>query len=116
MTGQLIIAVSLLVAALCMNYEKDTAAVVAILVSIGTFHLSLGPLSWIILFEVLNDSQFAFCTSIYFAFAVVNYAFTDFMLRYHYSVILLVTFCCVNIIGFVFTFKIVEETQHLSYK
>ena len=60
----------------------EQSSLLAIFLYIIVFSLTVDPLTWIILPEVLNDQQFGFCTGLYFAFGAITTLTTDYMVRY----------------------------------
>jgi len=92
------------------------SSLLAVFLYIIVFSLTVDPLTWIILPEVLNDQQFGFCTCLYFAFGAVTTLTTDYMVRYHSPSFFFNVNGAVSVFAMLFVVLFLKESGNISDK
>lgn len=94
----------------------EQSSLLAIFLYIVVFSLTVDPLTWIILPEVLNDQQFGFCTGLYFAFGAITTLTTDYMVRYHSPSFFFNVNGAISVFAMLFVVLFLKESGNISDK
>lgn len=112
--GQFGIAICLASLTFCIRMNKGYAAVASILAFEVVLNATVGPVHWVYLPEVLNDTQFGFIATVHYLNAVEIALTTEWLIEVFSPAGVFLIYTIITSLGFVFMWVFLQETQGLA--
>jgi len=112
--GQFGLILCLALLTLFIKMDKGYAAIACILAYEVVINATIGPVHWVYLPEVLNDSQFGFICTVHYLNAVEIALATEWMIDVFSPAGVFLLYTVITSFGFVFMWFMVRETQGLA--